>query len=154
MFKKKIKILYHDNKCKIKSFGDWFDFTSAEDVVLRRNEYYIVSLGVSMKLPKYYELNIVPRSSTFKHYGVIQTNHFGIIDNEYSGNDDIIMFPVYCLRKEGKINKYDRICQGRINLSQNAPWYVKIINLFIKFKFVEVDSLDDSNRGGFGSSGK
>lgn len=154
MFKKKVKILYHDKNCEIKSFGDWFDLSSAEDVLLKRNEYYVLSLGLSIKLPKYYELNIVPRSSTFKHFGVIQTNHFGVIDNEYCGKDDVIRFPVYCLRKESKINKYERICQGRINISQNAPWYVKIVNLFIKFKFIIVDDLDNNNRGGFGSSGK
>ena len=38
-------------------------------------------LGVAMELPKGYEAEIRPRSSTFKNYGLIQTNSVGTIDN-------------------------------------------------------------------------
>lgn len=69
--------------------GDWVDLRSAEDVELKAGEVKLISLGVSMKLPKGYEANFVPRSSTFKNWGILQTNHFSVIDNSYSGNNDV-----------------------------------------------------------------
>ena len=83
-----ILIKYHNpalEKIKKNSIGDWIDLRAAEDVVLKKDEFRIISLGVSMKLPDGYEANIVPRSSTFKKWGIIQTNHMGVIDNSYSG---------------------------------------------------------------------
>ena len=93
-----------------------------------------------MHLPDGYEAHIVPRSSTFKNYGIIQTNHMGVIDNSYCGDNDVWMFPAYALR-DAHINKYDRICQFRI-IKRQPP---------IMFK--EVDHLNNENRGGFGTSG-
>jgi dUTP pyrophosphatase len=94
-----------------------------------------------MKLPRGYEANIVPRSSTFKNWGIIQGNHMGVIDNSYSGDTDIWKFPALAFR-DTKICKNDRICQFRINRKQP------------KFKFVTVNHLDDPDRGGFGSTGR
>ena len=99
-----IKIKYHDNDIerlnKIK-VGDWIDLRAAEDVFIREGEAKLISLGVSMKLPEGYEAHIVPRSSTFKNFGVIQTNGIGIIDNSYSGTNDIWRFPALCLKANG-----------------------------------------------------
>ena len=60
----KIKIKYHNEKCNIESFGNWIDLKSAENVQLKFGEHKLISLGVSMKLPKYYQANVVPRSSS------------------------------------------------------------------------------------------
>lgn len=154
MIKRKVKVLYHNKEYKFKTYGDWIDLASAENVELTRFQFKIIKLGISMELPKYYEFNIVPRSSTYKKYGIIQTNHYGVVDYEFCGNDDIIGFPVLCLDEKSIINKNDRICQGKIQLSQRAPWYIKIIDLFTTIKIVEVDTLCNKNRGGFGSTGK
>jgi dUTP pyrophosphatase len=158
-----ILIKYHDDELprleKIKC-GDWIDLRAAEDVELRQGEYKLISLGVSMKLPKGYEAHVVPRSSTFNNYGIIMTNSVGIIDNSYSGTDDIWRFPAYCLqtnhvknvkdddydyvyntKRYTKINKGDRICQFRIVKKQP------------EIEFDEVMFLDEVNRGGFGSTG-
>lgn len=138
-----IKIKYHNpniDKLKKNSGGDWIDLRSAETVKLKAGEFKLISLGISMKLPEKYEAHIVPRSSTFKNYGVIQTNHCGIIDNSYSGSNDIWMFPVYALR-DTIISENDRICQFRI------------IEKMPKIKFKEVSELDNTDRGGFGSTG-
>lgn len=94
-----------------------------------------------MKLPDGYEAQIVPRSSTFKTWGIIQTNHTGVIDNSYSGDIDVWGMPVYAMR-DTVINKNDRICQFRI---------VKRMPLI---EFVEVEYLSGEDRGGFGSTGK
>lgn len=138
----KILIKYHTDIEKIKDIkeGDWIDLRAAEDVVMAKGEFKLISLGISMKLPDGYEANIVPRSSTFKNFGVIQCNHFAVIDNSYSGTDDIWKFPAYAMR-DTVIHKNDRICQFRINKRQP------------EIEFVEVDKLDDKNRGGFGSTG-
>ena len=138
-----IKIKYHTDILPIEwnEKGDWIDLRAAEDVEMKEGEDCLISLGVSMKLPYGYEAHIVPRSSTFKNWGIIQTNHMGVIDNSYSGTNDIWKFPAYAMR-DTKICKNDRICQFRIMDKQP------------KFGFKTVDTLDDEDRGGFGSSGR
>lgn len=138
-----IKIKYHDKdleKIEKIEVGDWIDLRSAETVELEPMEFKIISLGVSMKLPEGYEAHVVPRSSTFKKWGILQTNSVGIIDNSYSGNDDIWMLPALAIRKT-TIFKGDRICQFRI------------VKKMPEIKLTEVDRLDGENRGGFGSTG-
>ena len=139
----RIKIVYHSDIDKIKriSTGDWIDLRSAEDVELKAGDFKLISLGVSMELPKGYEAHIVPRSSTFKTWGIIQTNHQAVIDESYNGDNDIWKYPVYALR-DTVIHKNDRICQFRIMEHQPS----------IEFK--EVEHLEGEERGGFGSSGK
>nr|DAG55766.1 MAG TPA: dUTPase [Caudoviricetes sp.] len=140
---KKIMIKYHcddiEKITKIKN-GDWIDLRSAENVSLKKGEYKLISLGISMKLPDGYEAHIVPRSSTYKKWGIIQTNHMGIIDNSYCGDDDVWMMPVLATR-DAFISKNDRICQFRIEKKQPS----------VQFKTVE--TLGCKNRGGFGSTG-
>ena len=139
----RIKIVYHSDIDKIKriSTGDWIDLRSAEDVELKAGDFKLISLGVSMELPKGYEAHIVPRSSTFKNFGIIQTNHQAVIDESYNGNNDIWKYPVYALR-DTVIHKNDRICQFRIIEHQPT------------IEFEEVDKLEGSDRGGFGITGK
>ena len=142
-----IQILYHDDfpgeplqKIEKINVGDWIDLRAAETVVMRKENFRLISLGVSMKLPDGYEAHIVPRSSTFLKFGIIQTNHCGIIDNSYSGQNDIWKFPALAMR-DTVINKNDRICQFRI------------VKRMEDIEFLEVDSLDGPDRGGFGSTG-
>lgn len=140
---KTIKIKYHNSNIekigKINQ-GDWIDLRAAETVELKKDEFKPIPLGVSMKLPDGYEAHIVPRSSTFKNFGVIQTNHMGVIDNSYSGTNDIWKFPAYALRNT-VISEGDRICQFRI------------VEKMPEVNFEEVDELDNIDRGGFGSTG-
>ena len=142
--KKKIEIKYHDSQLsrieKI-SVGDWIDLRTAENVTLHEGDFKLISLGVSIKLPKGYEAIIVPRSSTFGRYGIIMTNSMGVIDESYSGNNDIWKFPAYCLKDYTYIPKDTRICQFRI--IKHQP----------KIEFKEVSQLNSFNRGGFGSTG-
>lgn len=138
-----IKIKYHDNdieKIKEIAVGDWIDLRAAETVAMNTGDFKLISLGVSMKLPDGYEAHVVPRSSTFKKWGVLQTNSMGVIDNSYSGTNDIWRFPALAMR-DTVINKNDRICQFRIMKRQPI------------IEFEEVDTLDSVDRGGFGSTG-
>ena len=140
-----IKIIYHnqniDKIINIENKSDWYDLRAAETVEMKTGDYKLISLGVSMKLPDGYEAHIVPRSSTFKNFGVLQTNSYGVIDNSYSGTNDIWRFPALAMR-DTVIHEGDRICQFRIEKKQPAV------------EFIEVDELDDTDRGGFGSTGK
>lgn len=139
-----IKIKYHSDKInKLEYIGgksDWIDLRAAEDVVLKKGEYRLISLGISMELPPGYEAVIVPRSSTYKNFGIIQTNHMGVIDESYCGDGDVYRMPVLALR-DTEIHVNDRICQFRIQKHQP------------KIVFEEVESLDNKDRGGIGSTG-
>lgn len=138
-----IKIKYHNKDItKIEKIpeGDWIDLRAAETVHLKAGESRIISLGVSMKLPEGYEAHVVPRSSTFKKWGIIQTNHMGVIDNSYSGDNDIWGMPVLAIR-DTTVNTNDRICQFRIVKCQP------------NIELIEVDNLSEKSRGGFGSTG-
>ena len=142
MEKRTIKIKYHNDIIPIDSFenGDWIDLRAAEDVEMKSGEFRLISLGVSMKLPDGYEAHVVPRSSTYKNWGIIQVNHMGVIDNSYCGDNDIWKFPAIATR-DTTIYKNDRICQFRITKKQP------------EFVFEEVDHLDSPDRDGFGSTG-
>ena len=98
-------------------------------------------MGISVQVPDGYEMLLAPRSSTFKNFGLIQTNSLGIIDESYCGDRDIIRMPVYATR-DTELHVNDRICQFRI--LEHQPHIV----------FEEVDSLGNQDRGGFGSTGK
>jgi len=120
--------------------GDWIDLRSAETIELKAGDFKLIPLGVAMQLPEGYEAHIAPRSSTFKNWGILQTNSIGIIDNSYCGDNDQWLMPVYATR-DTIINQNDRICQFRIVANQPS------------IEFIEVDSLDGQGRGGFGSTG-
>ena len=141
----KIQIKYFSDEIErlryIDGKSDWIDLRAAEDVTLKAGEYKLIPLGIAMKLPKGYEAHVVPRSSTFKNFGVIQTNHYGVIDESYCGDNDQWFVPVFALR-DTQIHVNDRICQFRI--MEHQPEIV----------FEEIDRLEGTDRGGFGSTGK
>ena len=139
----KIKVKYHADitpldKIKV---GDWIDLRLAEDVKMFGGDFKLLSLGVSMKLPDGYEAVVIPRSSTFKNYGLIQANSVGLIDNSYCGDRDIWLFPALATQYV-EIPKNTRICNFMIQKKMEDV------------EFITVDHLDGNNRGGFGSTGK
>jgi dUTP pyrophosphatase len=120
--------------------SDWIDLRAAKDMVIKAGEKALIPLGVAMQLPEGYEAIIAPRSSTFKTWEVLQTNSIGVIDETYCGNNDQWMMPVYAT-KDTEIKFNDRVCQFRI--IEHQP----------KINFVQVESLEGKDRGGFGSTG-
>ena len=128
------RLTYIDGK------SDWIDLRASEEVTLKAGEFCLIPLGVAMELPEGYEAHVVPRSSTFKNYGIIQTNSCGIIDGTYCGDDDMWRMPVYAVR-DTVIHVNDRICQFRIMEHQPS------------FSFEETDCLGNQDRGGHGSTG-
>ncbi len=129
------KLRYIDNK------SDWIDLRASEKLEIKAGEFKLIPLGIAMELPVGYEAHVVPRSSTFKNFGIIQTNSMGIIDETYCGDNDQWFFPALAMR-DTTININDRICQFRI--VEHQP----------KIEFAEVDSLGNQDRGGHGSTGK
>ena len=129
------KLAYIDGK------SDWIDLRASEEVTLKQGEFALVPLGVAMELPKGYEAHIVPRSSTYKNFGVIQANHCGVVDGSYCGDNDMWRMPVIAMR-DTQIHVNDRICQFRI--MKNQP----------EILFEEVEHLEGKDRVGFGTTGK
>lgn len=128
------KLTYIDGK------SDWIDLRASEEVTMKAGEFKLIPLGVAMQLPPGYEAHLVPRSSTYKNFGIIQTNSCGIVDGSYCGDDDMWRMPALAMR-DTVIHVNDRIAQFRIY--KNQP----------QIEFEEVTALGNANRGGFGSTG-
>lgn len=142
---KTIKIKYFSDEIErltyIAGKSDWIDLRAAKETELKKGEFALIPLGVAMELPKGYEAHVIPRSSTYKNFGILQTNSCGLIDESYCGDDDQWFFPALAVR-DTIIHVNDRICQFRIMEHQPV------------ISFEETDALSASNRGGFGSTGK
>ena len=140
-----IRIKYFTDKIErlryVDGKSDWIDLRAAKEVELKQGEFALIPLGVAMELPKGYEAHVVPRSSTFKNFGIIQTNSMGVIDETYCGDNDQWFFPAYALR-DTVIHVNDRICQFRIMEHQPSV------------TFSETESRGKEDRGGHGSTGK
>ncbi|MBR5047174.1 MAG: dUTP diphosphatase [Eubacterium sp.] len=129
------KLTYIDGK------SDWIDLRAAREVSLKEGEFALIPLGVAMKLPPGYEAHVVPRSSTYKNFGIIQTNSMGVIDESYCGDRDQWFMPALAMR-DTVIHVNDRICQFRIMRHQPTV------------SFREIEELDGPDRGGHGSTGR
>lgn len=142
--RKQIRIKYlSKNIDKLENIGgksDWIDLRAAEKVKIKAGEHKLISLGIAMEIPEGYEAHVVSRSSTFKNFGVIQTNAHGVIDQSYCGDNDEWFFSCYAVR-DTVINVNDRICQFRIMEKQPT------------IDFLEVETLGNADRGGHGSTG-
>ena len=138
-----IKIKYFADIPKLEKIdkGDWIDLRAAETVELKAGEFKLIPLGIGTILPTGYEAHIVPRSSTYKNFKIIQPNHQAVIDESYCGENDQWFYPVIALQ-DTVINFGDRICQFRLMKKQPA------------IAFEEVKHLSNTDRGGFGSTGK
>ena len=135
-----IKIKYFSDKIEkltyIAGKSDWIDLRAAEDIVMKQGEFKLIPLGIAMELPKGYEAHVIPRSSTFKNFGLLQTNSCGLIDESYCGDNDQWFFPALAMR-DTEIHVNDRICQFRI--MEHQPQII----------FEETEKLDGKDRGGF-----
>lgn len=147
----KIRIRYFDGATKLKKItkGNWIDVYSRKDIFIGQEERAMIPLGFALELPKGYEGHLAPRSSTFKTWGIIQTNSVGVVDDTYIGDNDEWHMPVYCLDPKDSfeykigtwIHKGDKIGQFRI------------MEVMPEIEFEEVEFFNNTDRGGFGSTG-
>lgn len=141
-----VKILYrrdiYPELLDIESHGNFIDLRCADTIKLEKGKFYLLPLGVCIELPQGYWGQIVPRSSTFTKYGIIQTNSFGVIDTSYCGLNDTWKMPVLATR-DITIPLNERICQFRI--VKDNPFILTEL---------EIDDWKNKDRGGFGSTGR
>lgn len=137
----KIKLLRGINTVSPQEHSDWIDLRAAEEVKLCAGEYKAIPLGAAIELPRGYEAIVAPRSSTFKHYGILMANSIGVIDESYKGEGDEWHFLAFATRNT-VIHAGERICQFRI--IKHQPRFI--------LKWVR--HLGNKNRGGIGSTGR
>lgn len=153
--------------------GDNFDLRSAKNIIIKapqsgilhqeNNEkvrnvtfknFTIIPLGIAVQLPKGFVADIRPRSSMTKKWHILQTNSPGLIDCSYNGDNDEWGLPVIAIGNS-HIQAGDRICQFEIRPSQNASWWQRLKWFFHrKIEFIKVESLNNPDRKGFGSTGE
>ena len=148
----KIRIKYFEEPTKLKKIakGNWIDVYANKDVLVKVNERAMIPLGFALELPRGWEAHLAPRSSTFKTWGIIQTNSVGVVDDTYIGDNDQWHIPVFCLQGKNEengvkgtfIEKGDKIAQFRI------------MEVMPAIEFEEVETFGNADRGGFGSTGK
>ncbi|MCD8195911.1 MAG: deoxyuridine 5'-triphosphate nucleotidohydrolase [Lachnospiraceae bacterium] len=136
----KVRINTHGNAVP-ETHGEWIDLATAESVFMKRFDFKIISLGVSIELPKGYYAHIVPRPSTYKKWGIILANSMGVIEGDYCGDNDVWGYPAICLREDTLIPKGTRIAQFRL------------VKCAEPVEFVPVKRLGNPDRGGYGSTG-
>lgn len=151
--------------------GDAIDLVAAKDVTLNSPrlrgikgdngedikagfDYTIIPLGIAMELPKGMIANVRPRSSTYKKWKILLVNSLGLIDCCYNSDTDEWGFPAISMATS-HIKKGDRICQFEIRPSMKATFWQKLKWLLTtKYEFIQVDSLCNTPRGGFGEGTK
>lgn len=147
----KIRIKYFDNAKKLEMIdkGNWCDLYANKDIFIPEGKRAMIPLGVAMELPKGFEAHLAPRSSTFKTWGIIQTNHVGVVDNSFCGDNDQWYMPIYCLEPKNFIDgKYGTLIKKGDKIAQ-----FRIMEIQPKLEFEEVENLGNKTRGGFGSTG-
>jgi dUTP pyrophosphatase len=118
-----------------------FDLVARETTTIKKNEIKLVPLNVIIKTPKGYALHLMSRSSTPLKKGLIVSNGVGLVDQDYSGEEDEIK--IQFLNVSGKtqtVDRGERLGQG----------------VFVKVgvaKFKEVEKMSKKSRGGHGSTG-
>lgn len=102
-----------------------FDFKSVQDVTIEPGAFALIETGTVVETPEGYVLQIQPRSSTFKKHGIMQVNSVGIIDNDYSGDEDTIKFAYINMRNETThIPAGTRIGQGMFVKIERADFEI------------------------------
>lgn len=159
----KVKLFPGGQMPQVNEKGDLFDVFSRETVRLCAPKVdengkvkfnsTLVNLGFAMEIPKGFKANLFPRSSTYHKWKIIFGNHVGQIDHTYRGDND--EWKASCIALEDTlICADDKIAQFEIVPSSKATVWQKLKWLFSnKIEFVEVESLNNADRSGFGSTG-
>ena len=117
-----------------------FDLYASEDFLLKAHGFGCVPTAVSIELPHGTEAQVRPRSGLAARHGVTVLNAPGTIDAGYRGEVKVIL-----------INHGD----ADFEITAGMRIAQLVISSVISAEFIEVSSLEDSDRGegGFGSSG-
>ena len=157
--KMKMRIKYFDGATKMEKIakGNWIDVYSNADIFVPVGERAMIPLGFALELPQGWEGHLAPRSSTFKSWGIIQTNHVGVVDDTYIGDNDQWHMPVYCLTANCKVNENEiPTVDGRQGVwirKGDKIGQFRIMEVMPEIEFDEVESFGNADRGGFGTTG-
>ena len=146
-----IRIKYFDNATKLKKItkGNWIDVYANKEVFVKEGDRAMIPLGFALELPNGWEGHLAPRSSTFKTWGIIQTNSVGVVDDTYIGDNDQWHMPVYCLQGKDSVDGQ----LGTIIRKGDKIGQFRIMEVMPQIEFEEVDSFGNADRGGFGTTG-
>lgn len=151
-----IRIKYFDKATKLKKItkGNWIDVYANKDVFVKCGERAMVPLGLALELPEGWEGHLAPRSSTFKTWGIIQTNSVGVVDDTYIGDNDQWHMPVYCLQgKDIESDDNGEEIKGTWIRKGDKIGQFRIMEVMPEIEFEEVESFGNKDRGGFGTTG-
>ena len=150
-----IRIKYFDNATKLKKItkGNWIDIYANKDIFVKCGERAMVPLGFALELPEGWEGHLAPRSSTFKTWGIIQTNSVGVVDDTYIGDNDQWHMPVYCLQGKDIESENGEEVKGTWIRKGDKIGQFRIMEVMPEIEFEEVESFGKKDRGGFGTTG-
>ena len=150
-----IRIKYFDKATKLKKItkGNWIDVYANKDVFVKCGERKMVPLGFALELPEGWEGHLAPRSSTFKTWGIIQTNSVGVVDDTYIGDNDQWHMPVYCLQGKDLESENGEEIKGTWIRKGDKIGQFRIMEVMPEIEFEEVESFGNEDRGGFGTTG-
>ncbi|MDM0471206.1 deoxyuridine 5'-triphosphate nucleotidohydrolase [Clostridium perfringens] len=150
-----IRIKYFDKATKLKKItkGNWIDVYANKDVFVKCGERAMVPLGFALELPEGWEGHLAPRSSTFKTWGIIQTNSVGVVDDTYIGDNDQWHMPVYCLQGKDIESENGEEIKGTWIRKGDKIGQFRIMEVMPEIEFEEVESFGNKDRGGFGTTG-
>ena len=158
----KMRIKYFDGAEKLEriSKGNWIDCYANKDIFVEKNTRAMIPLGFALELPNGWEGHLAPRSSTFKSWGVIQTNSVGVVDDSYIGDNDQWHMPVFCIDPKDKIEEdvegsdYKKVTYGTWVRKGDKIAQFRIMEVMPEIEFEEVETFGNQDRGGFGTTGK
>jgi dUTP pyrophosphatase len=117
-----------------------FDLYNRIEMIIPSKKVVLIPLNVALEVPSGFHSILMARSSAHK-LGIIAANGIGLIDNDYCGDNDELLFPAFNFTdKDVAIEKGTRLTQLLIEKTETI-------------ELLEVDHLKSSNRGGFGSTG-
>ncbi len=120
-----------------------FDLSSVEHFVIGPGKRAIVPTGLTISIPKGFEIQIRPRSGMAAKYGVTVLNTPGTIDADYLGEIKVIL--INHGSEPFEVRPFDRIAQG----------VLAAVTDHVEFEDVdEITETTTRGAGGFGSTGK
>lgn len=151
----KMRIKYFEGATKLEKItkGNWIDVYANKDVFVKCGERAMVPLGFALELPEGWEGHLAPRSSTFKTWGIIQTNSVGVVDDTYIGDNDQWHMPVYCLQGKDIESENGEEVKGTWIRKGDKIGQFRIMEVMPEIEFEEVESFGNKDRGGFGTTG-
>ena len=151
----KIRIKYFEGATKLQkiSKGNWIDVYANKDMFIPKDERAMIPLGFALELPQGWEGHLAPRSSTFKTWGIIQTNGLGVVDDTYIGDNDQWHMPAYCLQGKNTEVLDEIETEGTWIRRGDKVGQFRIMEVMPEIEFDEVEYFGNDDRGGFGSTG-